>query len=134
MINYPHIRRPDEILAYRSLSRILGARPRTLWAVGPADSTLTALQVMGDKKTAFLVVLDQGRMVGVVSERDPDDAPWHEAQVTFMREHRPHSLIQRLIEPEEIANMVAYLCSEYASATTGGALRVDGGYVDYIVP
>lgn len=70
MINYPHIRRPDEILAYRSLSRILGARPRTLWAVGPADSTLTALQVMGDKKTAFLVVLDQGRMVGVVSERD----------------------------------------------------------------
>jgi signal-transduction protein with cAMP-binding, CBS, and nucleotidyltransferase domain len=70
MINYPHIRRPDEILAYRSLSRILGAKPRTLWAVGPTDSTLIALQVMGDKKTAFLVVLDQERMVGVVSERD----------------------------------------------------------------
>ena len=63
-----------------------------------------------------------------------DDSPWDEAQVEFMREHRPHSLIQRLIEPEEIANMVAYLCSEHASATTGGALRVDGGYVDYIVP
>ena len=63
-----------------------------------------------------------------------DDLPWDEAQAEFMRTHRPHSLIQRLIEPDEIANMVAYLCSEHASATTGGALRVDGGYVDYIVP
>jgi NAD(P)-dependent dehydrogenase (short-subunit alcohol dehydrogenase family) len=51
-----------------------------------------------------------------------------------MRRHRPQSLLQRLIEPEEIANMVAYLASEHASATTGGALRVDGGYVDNIVP
>ena len=51
-----------------------------------------------------------------------------------MREHRPHSLIERLIEPEEIANMVAYLSSDLASATTGGALRVDGGYIDYVIP
>ena len=63
-----------------------------------------------------------------------DELPWDEAQRAFMREHRPHSLIQRLIEPEEIANMVAYLSSDLASATTGGALRVDGGYVDFIVP
>jgi len=63
-----------------------------------------------------------------------DELPWDEAQRQFMREHRPHSLIQRLIEPEEIANMVAYLSSDLASATTGGALRVDGGYVDFIVP
>jgi NAD(P)-dependent dehydrogenase (short-subunit alcohol dehydrogenase family) len=63
-----------------------------------------------------------------------DDLPWEEAQRRFMREHRPNSLLQRLIEPEEIANMVAYLSSDLASATTGGALRVDGGYVDNIVP
>jgi NAD(P)-dependent dehydrogenase (short-subunit alcohol dehydrogenase family) len=60
--------------------------------------------------------------------------PWDEAQRAFMREHRPQSLIQRLIEPEEIANMVVYLSSPLASATTGGALRVDGGYVDSILP
>ncbi|GAB1823472.1 SDR family NAD(P)-dependent oxidoreductase [Herbidospora sp. RD11066] len=62
------------------------------------------------------------------------DLPWEEAQREFMRLHRPHSLIQRLIEPEEIANMVTYLASPLASATTGGALRVDGGYVDAILP
>ena len=51
-----------------------------------------------------------------------------------MRKHRPQSLLQRLIEPEEIANMVAYLSSPLASATTGRRVRVDGGYVDSILP
>lgn len=60
--------------------------------------------------------------------------PWDEAQREFMRLHRPQSLLQRLIEPEEIANMVAYLASPLASATTGAAVRVDGGYIDAIVP
>ncbi|MEE6167632.1 MULTISPECIES: SDR family NAD(P)-dependent oxidoreductase [unclassified Mycolicibacterium] len=60
--------------------------------------------------------------------------PWDEAQREFMIKHRPQSLLQRLIEPEEIANMVGYLASPLASATTGGALRVDGGYVDAILP
>ncbi len=60
--------------------------------------------------------------------------PWDEAQREFMRLHRPQSLLERLIEPEEIANMVVYLASPLASATTGGALRVDGGYVDAILP
>ncbi|MEU4037482.1 SDR family NAD(P)-dependent oxidoreductase [Streptomyces collinus] len=62
------------------------------------------------------------------------DLPWDEAQREFMRQYRPQSLLQRLIEPEEIAHMVVYLGSEQASATTGGALRVDGGYVDSILP
>ncbi|MDQ0991379.1 SDR family NAD(P)-dependent oxidoreductase [Streptomyces sp. V3I7] len=62
------------------------------------------------------------------------ELPWDEAQRAFMREYRPQSLLQRLIEPEEIANMVVYLSSDQASATTGGALRVDGGYVDAILP
>ncbi|GAA4471650.1 SDR family NAD(P)-dependent oxidoreductase [Phytohabitans houttuyneae] len=60
--------------------------------------------------------------------------PWEEAQREFMRRHRPQSLLQRLIEPAEIANLVVYLSSPLASATTGGAVRVDGGYVDAILP
>ncbi|MBV2366689.1 SDR family NAD(P)-dependent oxidoreductase [Streptomonospora nanhaiensis] len=62
------------------------------------------------------------------------DLPWEEAQRAFMREHRPQSLLGRLIEPEEIANMVVYLSSAQAAATTGAAVRVDGGYVDSILP
>jgi len=50
----------------------------------------------------------------------------------FVKEHRSTSLIQRVATPEEVANMVVYVCSPQASATTGAALRVDGGVVDTI--
>lgn len=69
-----------------------------------------------------------------VAELVGDELPWDEAQQQFMKEHRPYSLIQRLIEPPEIGNMVVYLSSDQASATTGGAVRVDGGYIDSILP
>ncbi len=75
-----------------------------------------------------------GGVEDFVYELVDDDLPWEEAQREFMRLHRPQSLLQRLIEPEEIANLVTYLASPLASATTGAAVRVDGGYVDSIVP
>ncbi|WP_018653948.1 SDR family NAD(P)-dependent oxidoreductase [Actinomadura flavalba] len=75
-----------------------------------------------------------GGVEDFVYELVDKDLPWEEAQRAFMREHRPTSLLERLIEPEEIANMVVYLSSPLASATTGGALRVDGGYTDAILP
>lgn len=40
---------------------------------------------------------------------------------------RPTSLLQRFIEPDEIAHLVAYLASPLAAATNGAALRADGG-------
>ncbi len=45
----------------------------------------------------------------------------------FIAEYRPTSLLGRLATPEEVANMVVYVCSPQASATSGAALRVDGG-------
>jgi NAD(P)-dependent dehydrogenase (short-subunit alcohol dehydrogenase family) len=42
---------------------------------------------------------------------------------------RPSSLIRRFATPQEVAAMIVYACSAQASATTGAALRVDGGVV-----
>jgi NAD(P)-dependent dehydrogenase (short-subunit alcohol dehydrogenase family) len=47
----------------------------------------------------------------------------------FIQTHRPSSLIKRLATVEEVANLAVYLASEQASATTGAAMRVDGGVV-----
>ena len=51
----------------------------------------------------------------------------------FVLHNRPSSIIQRAATVEEVANMVVYVCSPQASATTGAALRVDGGVVDDIL-
>ncbi|RKW69566.1 SDR family oxidoreductase [Galactobacter caseinivorans] len=40
---------------------------------------------------------------------------------------RPTSLVQRFLEPEEVANLVAFLASPLSSATNGAAVRADGG-------
>jgi NAD(P)-dependent dehydrogenase (short-subunit alcohol dehydrogenase family) len=50
-------------------------------------------------------------------------------QKTFFEQARPSSILKRFITPEEIANMVVYVCSELSSATNGAALRADGGVV-----
>jgi len=51
----------------------------------------------------------------------------------IFRSVRPSSLLKRFASPEEVATMVAYVCSPLASATNGAALRVDGGVVRSIV-
>jgi NAD(P)-dependent dehydrogenase (short-subunit alcohol dehydrogenase family) len=51
----------------------------------------------------------------------------------FVKANRPSSIIQRAASVEEAANMIVYVCSPQASATTGAALRVDGGVVDSII-
>lgn len=51
----------------------------------------------------------------------------------FFKTARPSSLIKRFIQPAEVANLVAYVAGEGASATTGAALRVDGGVVSSIL-
>ncbi len=52
-----------------------------------------------------------------------------EFEKEFFEKVRPTSLIKRFATPEEVAAMVAYVASPLASATTGAALRVDGGVI-----
>ncbi len=47
----------------------------------------------------------------------------------FFETARPTSILKRFATTAEVAAMITYVCSEQASATTGAALRVDGGVV-----
>ena len=51
----------------------------------------------------------------------------------FVAQHRPSSLLGRLIKPAEIASLVAYVASPLSAATNGAALRAEGGLVQSIV-
>ena len=54
---------------------------------------------------------------------------FEEFEKEFFQKVRPTSLIKRFARPEEVASLVAYVASPLSSATTGAALRVDGGVV-----
>jgi NAD(P)-dependent dehydrogenase (short-subunit alcohol dehydrogenase family) len=55
-----------------------------------------------------------------------------EMEELFLKENRPSTLIRRFASPEEVASLCVYAASPQASATTGAALRVDGGIVESI--
>ena len=55
--------------------------------------------------------------------------PFAEFEAEFFKTVRPSSLLKRFATPEEIANLVTYVCSPLSAATNGAALRADGGVV-----
>lgn len=55
-----------------------------------------------------------------------------EMETLFLQENRPSSLLQRFASPEEVASLCVYAASPQASATTGAALRAEGGIVESI--
>jgi|SRR5690625_3592993 len=55
-----------------------------------------------------------------------------EMEALFLQENRPSTLLRRFATPEEVANLSVYAASPQASATTGAALRVEGGIVETI--
>jgi NAD(P)-dependent dehydrogenase (short-subunit alcohol dehydrogenase family) len=62
----------------------------------------------------------------------PNPTP-QQAEHEFFEKHRSSSLLQRLIEDSEIANLVTFLASPLSSATNGAALRAEGGLLRSIV-
>ena len=58
---------------------------------------------------------------------------FEQAAADFFAHGRPTSLLERFIQPAEVAAMVAYVCSPLSAATNGAALRVDGGVVRSLV-
>jgi CBS domain-containing protein len=54
----------------KPVSQLLKQREGTLWHVRPDDTVFSALQLLAQHEVGALVVMDGGRLVGIVSERD----------------------------------------------------------------
>jgi hypothetical protein len=70
-------------------------------------------------------------VAGMLEEdRQKSGKPLEEVAADFVKKYRGSSVLQRAATVEEVANMVTYLVSPLASATSGAAVRVDGGVID----
>lgn len=76
--------------------------------------------------------LSEGLAKMLKPEQERTGKSIEELAADFTVRNRPSSIIRRAATVEEVANMVVYVCSEQASATTGANLRVEGGVVDSI--
>ncbi len=77
--------------------------------------------------------LSEGVAAMLEDERAKSGRPIEDVAADFVTAHRSSSIIRRAATVEEVANMVVYLASPLASATTGAALRVDGGVIDTLM-
>jgi NAD(P)-dependent dehydrogenase (short-subunit alcohol dehydrogenase family) len=95
-----------------------------------------AQQTKGTGVTVNSVLPGPTRAAGIfeflksVSANPDGTADEHEAE--FFEKHRTSSLLQRMIEPQEIASLVAYVASPLAAATNGASLKAEGGLVTTI--
>jgi NAD(P)-dependent dehydrogenase (short-subunit alcohol dehydrogenase family) len=110
MIHYG-VTKTAQLAVARGLAETLAGTGVTVNSVLPGP---TASEGVGD----FVARLAQSR---------GSDAATVEKE--FFATARPSSIIRRFARTEEVAAMIAYVCSVPASATTGAALRVDGGVV-----
>jgi NAD(P)-dependent dehydrogenase (short-subunit alcohol dehydrogenase family) len=77
--------------------------------------------------------LSEGMAAMLDGERRRTGWSLEEVAAEFVAANRPSSIIRRAASVEEVANMVVYVASPQASATTGAALRVDGGVIDTLM-
>lgn len=56
--------------ANAAVSEILNTKGRQTWAVSPDTTVLEAIQIMADKNVGALLVLEGGKLIGIISERD----------------------------------------------------------------
>ena len=114
---------PVEMVHYGVSKAALQALSRG-YAKALAGTGVTANAVLpGPTRTesSIAFIADLAREGGIAAE---------EAEARFLAENRPSTLIRRFAEPEEVANLVTYVASPLSSATTGAALRVEGGIVE----
>ncbi|MFA5631886.1 MAG: SDR family oxidoreductase [Porticoccaceae bacterium] len=116
---------PTEMVHYGVSKAAVQGLSRGLAKVLAGSGVTVNTILPGPTRTAGAVAM----MADLAAERGVSS---NEMEAIFLAENRPSTLLQRFASPEEVANLCVYAASPQASATTGAALRVEGGIVETI--
>ena len=53
-----------------AISEILNHKSKTTWSISPTATVFEAIQMMAEKNIGALLVMENGKLVGIISERD----------------------------------------------------------------
>ncbi|AJE49084.1 SDR family NAD(P)-dependent oxidoreductase [Celeribacter indicus] len=112
---------PEEAVYNASKAALLNFTKSAALAYGPKGVLVNAVA------PAFIETpMTEGMMRQRAGERGETV---EEAVDSFLKEERPYLTLDRRGQPEEVAAVIALLCSERASFVSGASYRVDGGSV-----
>ncbi len=89
----------------KTVKQLLDVKGHAVWTIGPDASVYEALKLMADKDVGALLVLEAGKLAGIISERDyarkvilkgkfSKDTPVHEIMTTRLVYVRPEQTLQ----------------------------------------
>jgi CBS domain-containing protein len=80
----------------RTVRQMLDAKPPAVYAIGPDAPVFDAVRLMAEKHIGAVLVMEQGRLVGIVTERD------YARKVVLQGRSSAQTLVREIMTPEVI--------------------------------
>lgn len=115
----------------RSVKQILDAKGRETWSIDPDDTVFEAMKLMAEKKVGALLVLDNGKLKGIVSERD------YARKVILQGKASKDTPVRKIMSTNVLCTVPTQTVEECMALVTENRVRhlpvMDGDRVDGIV-
>ncbi len=74
---------------------LLANKSRDVWSVGPKATVYEALTLMGEKEVGALIVVEEGKVAGIISERD------YARKVALRGKTARETIVEEIMTPAE---------------------------------